>query len=338
MWNPDAFLDQLYGQLQASRSGREEKRERKSARLKETLAAALGDFADWAEPLPDSRQLEREELDGAIRERVEYSTCRGLRVPAYVIRPKGAADRKLPAIVALHGHGYGSREMAGLLPDGQPCEPMNKQGQIVMELVSRGYLVLVPEIVGFGDRRLQRDAEQPDPAASSCFPLAAALLLAGKTLAGLRVYETMRAVDYLMSRMDVNTARIGCIGFSGGGMVASLAAALDERIQAAVLCGYANTYRGSILARRHCLDNYIPGILRHAEMPELLGLIAPRPLFIESGLRDPLFPIVHVLEAVNVLKRIYRETGAEENLDFDLFDGGHEMSGGASLDWLEAVL
>ena len=85
--------------------------------------------------------------------------------------------------------------------------------------------------------------------------------------------------------------KIGCMGISGGGLVAAFTSILDERIKATVISGYTSTFKGSIMDRRHCLDNYIPGILEYTEMPDLIGLIAPRALFIEAGTADHLFPL-----------------------------------------------
>ena len=60
-------------------------------------------------------------------------------------------------------------------------------------------------------------------------------------------------------------------------------AALEPRIRAAFISGYLNTFRDSIMSLSHCIDNYVPGILNWAEMYDVAGLIAPRPLFAESG-------------------------------------------------------
>jgi hypothetical protein len=121
-------------------------------------------------------------------------------------------------------------------------------------------------------------------------------------------------------------------------MIASLTAATDSRVKAAAIFAYSNTYRGSILARRHCLDNYLPGVLEFAEMPDLLRLIAPRPLFLESGLNAPLFPVDQVREAAKQLRAGYAELHAEDEFGMDLFEGGHEMNGRMALDWLQTKL
>src|SRR5690625_5766073 len=99
------------------------------------------------------------------------------------------------------------------------------------------------------------------------------LLLMGKTIAGLRIQECRQVIDYMQLLKEVDGQRIGCMGISGGGLVAAFTSALDDRIKATVISGYTSTFKGSIMDRRHCLDNYVPGILQYTVMPELIGLI-----------------------------------------------------------------
>lgn len=342
MRKPDAYLNQMYDQLQHSREAINESWEEKKLRLKAQLIESLGQF-DL--PEGDAAQfdpvlLERVELDEAIRERVEFTTIGGLRMPAYVMIPKSLkAGEKTPAALLWHGHGYGSRSVVGLNADGSSKPPSEEPStNIALELARRGLVVIAPEVIGFGDRELERDEQQEPALGNSCYNLSVSLLMSGKTTAGLRVYEAMRAADYLTSREEVDPSRLGTMGHSGGGVIASLSAALDERIKASVIGIYPNTYRGSILAMRHCLCNYIPGILPHAEMPDLLSLIAPRALFIEAGVRDPIFPIVTTREAVRQLHHLYESIGASTQMQSDLFEGGHEVSGRKSFDWLSQML
>lgn len=157
-------------------------------------------------------------------------------------------------------------------------------------------------------------------------------------MAGYRVFETLRCVDYLLTREDVDAERIGCMGISGGGLVCSFAAAIDDRISAAVVSGFTNTFQASILSMHHCVDNYVPGLSLVAEMPDLLSLIAPKPLLIEAGTRDPIFPVHATQEAYEKLQSIYHLLGAVENLELDLFEGEHEISGKLAYDWFRRVL
>ncbi|MBD2844149.1 dienelactone hydrolase family protein [Paenibacillus sp. IB182496] len=337
-WKADTYMTRLYEDAllahrgQAEAAGAQERRER----LREALLASLGSF----EPEPNNRPrvLERVDCGSYIRERVELSATPGLRFAAYVLLPKGAAA-PLPGVVALHGHGYGSREIVGLLPDGTPdtAAPGIHQ-HFALQLVARGLTVIAPDVVGFGERRLEADTAADPDAPSSCFKLATQLMMLGRTLTGLRMHETLRAFEYLAARPEVDGERVGIMGFSGGALIAYTAAVRETRIRAAVLTGFPNTFRDSILRINHCIDNYTPGLLLHAELPELIGLIAPRPLFLESGADDPIFPRDGFARAAEQLRAIYDEAGAGERLQTDLFPGRHEISGRRAYDWLAQQL
>lgn len=353
MWNPDPFLSRLYDRTIGERlsrraNGAADRGNRPvqtlpegGERLREAVIAVTGMrselLAQERAPL-EPELLERTEQGELIVEKLAYTTYAGLRVPAYALYPRDRAER-LPAVLACHGHGIGHRAALGLDAAGAPAAEPGIHNRFAIELASRGLFVLVPEIIGFGDRRLQADLDaDPLATSSSCLPIALQLLMCGTTLAGLRVNEASIALDYLETREEVDPRRIGAFGFSGGGLIASLTTAADARIRATVLCGYANTYKGSILDRPHCVDNYIPGILQLGEQPDILGLIAPRPLFIESGLSDTVFPIQPTREAILQLQAIYGDHGAEGLLDYDLFPGGHEISGRRSYDWMASRL
>lgn len=340
MWSPDSYLAKLYRDTLASSfdaASQQIPYAKKQQELRRRLANALGGVPEQDAPL-EPETLERFEHEGLIIEKLAYTTCEGLRVPAYALYPREPGG-KLPAVLACHGHGPGQRAALGLNADGTFAQEAGIHNRFAVELARRGMFVLVPELIGFGDRRLQASVDaNPEATDTSCLPISLMLLMCGMTIAGLRVYEAKRGLDYIAGRPEVDAGLIGTLGFSGGGLVASHTAALDERIRAVVLCGYANTFESSILSRPHCLDNYIPGILQVAEQPELLGLIAPRPLFIESGTEDLVFPVEAAREALGRLGAIYRLTGAEDHLQSDLFPGKHEISGRRSWDWLKQQL
>jgi len=300
--------------------------------LKTAFVECLGGFPERKLDL-NPRIIEQTELDDYVRQRVAFNTLEDLEMIAYVLIPKNAKG-KLPAVVACHGHGYGSKDIVGLNFDGsEKTGDIGYQKNFALELAMRGFLVIAPELIGFGDRTLEEDAADAPKGGSSCYKLSTNLLLMGKTMAGLRVYETIRSIDYLLTRDDVDADRIGCMGISGGGLVCAFTSAVDERIKVAVISGYANTFKDSIMSVYHCIDNFIPGILRYAEMPDIIGLIAPRPLLIESGTRDPIFPIGAAHKAFDKLGKIYEVLGVRERLDKDFFEGEHQISGRKAYDW-----
>jgi dienelactone hydrolase len=300
--------------------------------LKRVFINQLGGFPEEKVDL-NPQIIEQEELRDHIRQRVAFATMEDLEILAYVLIPKNATG-KLPAIIACHGHGYGSKDVVGLNFDGSEKTGDAGYGKnFGLELVKKGFLVIVPELLGFGDRTLEEDSLKPYKGENSCYKISTNLLLLGKTIAGIRVYETIRTIDYLLTRNDVDADRIGCMGISGGGLVCAFTSAIDERIKVSVVSCYLNTFKDSIMAVRHCIDNYIPGILQYAELPDIVGMIAPRPLLIEAGIYDHIFPIHGTRTAFEKLEAIYDLLGAREKLDKDFFEGGHQISGQKAYDW-----
>ncbi|MFD2328045.1 dienelactone hydrolase family protein [Cohnella sp. GCM10020058] len=338
MTQADAFLERIYDQALAQHRRRagEEDAEARRMRLRGFLRDAIGSFprSAGAEPV----LLERVDCGSYVRERVLLSGVDGMDFAAYVLIPK-MLNGRAPAVLAIHGHGYGSREIVGLKPDGSPDdgEP-TCHCRFALPLVERGLIVIAPDVLGFGERRLAEDMDKDPRASSSCYKLSTSLLMYGKTLTGLRAAELAASLDYLASRADVDPHSIGAMGFSGGALLAWTCAALDERLRAVLLTGFPGTYKGTILSVFHCVDNFTPGMLAEAELPEWIGLLAPRPIFVESGSNDPIFPSTSAREAVAELELLYRRAGAEERLAWDVFPGVHEVSGRLAYDWLRTTL
>jgi hypothetical protein len=124
------------------------------------------------------------------------------------------------------------------------------------------------------------------------------------------------------------------MGISGGGTCTTFSAALEPRIKAAMISGYLNTFRDSIMSISHCIDNYVPGILSYAEMYDVAGLIAPRPLFVESGEKDNIFPIAASKASFERVKKVYAAFDAAALTEQETFDGPHRFWGKRGLPFL----
>jgi hypothetical protein len=101
-----------------------------------------------------------------------------------------------------------------------------------------------------------------------------------------------------------------------------------------MISGYLNTFRDSIGSLAHCVDNYVPGILNWAEMHDIGGLIAPRPLFVESGEKDRIFPIAASVASFAAVREVYRMFGAERAIEQEVFPDEHTFWGRRGIPFL----
>jgi hypothetical protein len=85
------------------------------------------------------------------------------------------------------------------------------------------------------------------------------------------------------------------------------------------------------MAMHHCIDNYVPGILQWCEMYDVAGLIAPRPLFVESGDKDPIFPVEASKASFAKVKKVYDAFGVSDLTQQDVFSGEHMFHGARGL-------
>jgi dienelactone hydrolase len=271
-----------------------------------------------------------------VRRRVILRTSAASEMPVYVLTPKSASRRnRAPCVLALHGHGYGVRDIVGVWEDGtERYTPNGYHKDFATELAKRGFVVIAPEISCFGDRRTDYSHLGPGRTPTTCFNAGTYAQMLGGSIAGIRVFDAMRAVDYLETLAEADAARLAVMGISGGGMHAFFSACLDTRIKAAVISGYFCDWRHSILAIHHCLCNFVPGALKLGELSDLAGLIAPRPLLVENGTKDDIFPIDDVKRTVERARRAWRAFGAESKLETDYFEGTHQIGGGRAYDFL----
>jgi len=263
---------------------------------------------------------ESEEGDHRLQE-WSIQTEPGFRLPLLLLLPPGEGPH--PLVITPHGHGRaGKRTYAGLwATQDERREIEEGQRDVALQAVRAGYVAAAPDMRGFAS--LRRREELQRDATSSCRALALYALLLGRTLLGERVWDMSRLIDWAAGLPAVDATRIAITGNSGGGTVSLFAAACDPRIGVAVPSCYFCTFLASIGSVHHCECNYVPGLLAEAEMADVAGLIAPRPLLAVAGRDDPLFPLPGVREAYADLQRIYAAAGAPERCALHVGEGGH---------------
>lgn len=308
------------------------------------VAELLGRLPNELVPL-QSQVLEARDLPEYKLEKVAFQSEAGIYVPCYVLTPHNASAPLRP-VIALHGHGSGgAAHLLGLTRSeathAQEIEYIKAHNYTYAhQLACHGFMVFAPEQRGFGERM------EPDPgmtfgaemSRSSCRSLAFNALMMGKTVLGMRVWDVMRTLDYMASRPEAMVDGVGCVGLSGGGTTTLYASMMEPRITVAVLSGAFSSFRSSIMSTIHCDCNYIPGILQVAEMADLAALIAPRPLLIEAGTEDPIFPVDAVRAASEQVARVYSLLGVPDRFDVDIFEGGHRFGGHKVFDWFSKWL
>ncbi len=303
--------------------------------LRAKVIELLGGFPERT-PL-QAQVADLRQYPGYRRERIVFRSRLGVNVVGYLLVPAGRKPPH-PTVIAIPGHGRGVNDIVGI--DEQGHDRTDKPGyehDFAIQAVEHGLAVFAIEPMGFGYRRDER-TKAKGAAASACQPAAGSALLLGETMIGWRVWDVMRTLDWIATRPELDAARVGCMGISGGGTCTLFATALDLRIKAAFVSGYLNTFRDSIMSVSHCIDNYVPGILNWAENYDIAGLIAPRPLFSEGGDQDPIFPVSATRESYARVKKVYEVFGAASHVQQEIFSGEHVFHGVRGLPFLADAL
>ncbi len=274
--------------------------------------------------------LEKVQLDGYTRQKLLINTGPGIQALAWFCVPDGVSasrGKKLPAVIATPGHGVGAKDLVALDRNGNARpEGQGYQKDYALQAVRLGYPTIAVEPMGFGDRRDTAMIEGKS-SESGCQAAFNVSLMLGYTLARIRVNDIQKSIDYLQGLSFVDADKIALMGISGGGQMTLWTTAVEPRIKAAVVSGYFNSFKHSVMAMHHCVCNFIPGVAQKLDMTDLAALIAPRPLLIEAGTKDDIFPIQATRDALVKIKKIYKTFGVPGNVEDDIFEADHQWSG-----------
>ncbi|HWD38043.1 MAG TPA: alpha/beta hydrolase family protein [Fimbriimonas sp.] len=283
-------------------------------RARAALVDAVG-VVDEPWPVAGLEVLSEEPLDRHVRQRVVFPSRDGWSGRGWLLIPE-QAEMPSPAVVCLPGHGRGADTIVGLVD-----EPY--QSEFALQCVREGWVALAVEQPSFGTNQSSRDGEK----GSSCSMDSLFGLVLGETMTGWRARDAIAAYRALCTHPAVDPTRIATMGISGGGLTALWSAALEPGIFGACVSGYFCPMAHSILLFDHCPDNYVPGFARLMDIPDLAGLIAPRPLAVENGTEDPIFAAEGFRLACNYARDIYKSVGATSQFECELFQGDHVFHG-----------
>lgn len=289
---------------------------------------------------------------GLVLTHVAFSTEANQRVPALFLKSASAeADARLPVVILLHGTSGRKEDNLGLMKT----------------FAAKGFLAVAPDGRYHGERCAKgRGTDDYYPAIAQAYH-------DGKSHPWLydTVYDVMRLIDYLQTRRDVDPKRIGLMGFSKGGMETYLASAADPRIAVSIPCigvqsykweldhndwkGRISTVQGAAdrVAKsegvtidtafvKKFYDHVVPGIYSQFDCPKMLPLIAPRPLLVINGDKDPLNPLPSVHVAADAAKKAYEAAGVPDHFRLIVEKNtGHRVdkdSTNQAVEWFEKWL
>jgi (2Fe-2S) ferredoxin len=246
--------------------------------------------------------------------RLVYESHPGVPVSALLYRPPGDGGRR-PAVLFLSGH----HETAKHHPEYQ---------RVCLDLALHGLVVLAIDPWGQGERFQYAvpGAEQPQVATGTfehsycglqCF-------LTGGAVARYFAWDGVRALDVLAGLPEVDAARIGVTGNSGGGTQTMLLLLADERPAAAMPCTYIHGLSAFVRAGlpHDAEQNFVGSLAGAIDHADLLACVAPRPLLV-GAVRSDFFPLEATEASVESARGVYAALGAGERIALTVDEDRH---------------
>ncbi|MCX7723590.1 MAG: alpha/beta hydrolase family protein, partial [Verrucomicrobiae bacterium] len=265
-------------------------------------------------PLPERTELHavvtgRLEHDGVVIERVQFQALPRLYCTANLYLPTGLTQ-PAPAVLYLCGHW---RQMTNGISLGNKTAYQHNG----LLFARNGYVCLVLDSLQLGEILGVHTGTRD-------------LGLwwwnsRGYTPAGAEAWCGIRALDYLCTRPEVDTNRLGVTGHSGGGAYSWTVTALDDRVKAAApLAGMADLQSHVLdgVLDRHCDCNFFINVYRW-DFPQLAALAAPRPVLIGATDNDPIFRLDSTIRIHDKVRRVYELYGAPDKLGLVIAPGQH---------------
>lgn len=275
------------------------------------LYGLLGDLPDRDRPI-QAEKVGSAEYETYVVEKLLLDLNGVEQVPAYFTRPKSHPPR-WPAVLYNHAHGGDYALGKDELVRGRSLLQEPPYAEV---LAVRGICSLCIDTWAFGERSGKTESETFKE-----------MLWHGQVMWGMMVYDSLRALDYLVSRKEVLDSRIATLGLSMGSTMAWWTAALDERIKVCIDICCLTDYQALLDTRGldgHGLYYYVPGLLKHFSTADINALIAPRMHLSLAANKDVLTPPAGLDRIDAALKKVYADAGAPGAWKLLRYDVGHQ--------------
>jgi hypothetical protein len=276
---------------------------------RDKLFSLLGDLPIQHSPgLP--KLLKTQQHLGYRLEHLEFDFNGIEPVTGILLVPEKIKD-KAPCMLYCHAH-FGTYDIG----KDELLNGRNVMLSYAPVYAEKGILCLAIDSWCFGERKLNAETDTFKK-----------MLWEGKTLFGMMLWDEMKALDYLLSRPEADTDRVGVFGLSMGATKAWWLAALDTRISTCLdlccLTDYEELIRTGNL-KGHGVYYYVPSLLKYFTTKTINELIVPRPRVSLNGRFDDLTPPEGVIRIRDYLMPLYQKFGSALDCHIELFDCGHE--------------
>jgi hypothetical protein len=315
----------LYNQLATFAEELLEEREKKVSQLKsqndwyayieglrKTFSKSLNGYKKTPLNVTVTGIIEREDF---TVEKIVFESFPGFYVTGCLMIPKTKKQDKLPAVIVPTGHS-------------QSAFRRDIYQHSTLNLVKMGFIVFTYDPIGQGERIQYLDSLTNQSyiggSTNEHSYAGAQSLLAGNSISDYFIWDGVRAVDFLLTRKEVDAKRIGMTGVSGGGTQTAFVSAYDHRIHAAAPESYIASYRRLFesIGPQDAEQNLYKGLLQGIEHVDLLAIRAPKPAMIISTTQD-FFSIQGARETFHEAKEIYNILGYPDNIQMIEADGVH---------------
>jgi cephalosporin-C deacetylase-like acetyl esterase len=287
------------------------------------LWSLLGDMPPLFTPQPViTRRVLR---DGYIVETLEFDNGAGAMVYGCLLLPENIFT---PAPAVLYNHVHGNKYELGKDELWRDSAMGTTPGPA---LVRAGFAVLAIDAYGFNQRQIQGPAGDRERGAATEHGLYKRFIWEGKTLWGMMLRDDLLALNYLVSRPEIDPQRVGATGMSLGGSRTTWLGALDQRLKVIIPVAQMTRYAEFAASGNYNLHGiyyHVPGFLKSGlDMEILTALAAPRTQMILIGDEDPLSPIEGVRKVIDFTRHVYKLYGADERFLPKIYPGlGHQYT------------
>lgn len=293
----------------------------------------------------DMEVLGEEQRDGYKAQKIAFNINAYSRITAYLLIPDGKGP--FPTVNALHDHGahlfIGKEKMIRpfftpeekdsptkqalcqeILDDADAWARQLYDNQYVGDyLAKHGYVVFSADAPMWGERGRKEGVDR-----NKYDLIAGNMMMLGRDLSAFMTYDDISSTEFLASLPMVDAKRIGCVGCSMGVYRSWMLSALSDRIKAgASICWMITT--DAQLTRRFGrkenggFANCIPGLRQYLDYPHIASLACPKPMLFINGTKDKLFPVPGVKDAFAEMHKVWKNQGADNLLDTELWEIPH---------------